>query len=360
MTSAQGRNVPRRDVILESAIAVSIVALVASALVFLSGGSPVDVLVRIVAGTWGTPYGLAQVLFKATPLLLSGLAAHVAFRAGLFNVGAEGQMTLGGLAAAIVGGTLASDTSAFVALPLSLCAAALAGALWVGIPALLRARFGTSEVITTILLNFVAMAFGNWIVAARFHVADTTHTPEIIAGARLGRLADLFEVFRGSPVNAALLIALVLLVVVAFVLKRTPLGRHVDALGRAPRVAETVGVPVASLTVGALLVSGAIAGLGGTSFVLGYKGYFETGFAAGGGYLGIAVALLAGTRTFAIVAGALLFATLSEGSLLINAIVPRELVDVLVGVTILAVVGLRARLRMIEARELAGRGAEGA
>lgn len=343
-----------KEIAVDAAIAVLVVLGVANVLVVVSGGHPLDIAWRILAGTWGTPYGIAQVLFKATPLLLSGLAALVGFRAGLFNVGAEGQITLGGLAAAVTGALLPPDLTAWIALPLCLLAAAAAGALWVSGPALLRVRFGASEVITTILLNFVAMAVANWVVSALMHVEDTTHTPPVVAGARLLRLTEWVPAFKGSPVNAALLVALVLIAVLAVLLGRTPFGRHVDTLGSAPKVAETVGIPVARLTFLALLLSGAVAGLGGTSFVLGYKGYFETGFVSGAGYLGIAIALLSGNRPWLLLPGALLFATLSEGSLLINAIVPKELVDVLVGVTILAVVGFRARMTRHEAALLSG------
>jgi ABC-type uncharacterized transport system permease subunit len=167
-------------------------------------------------------------------------------------------------------------------------------------------------------------------------VPDTLHTPEIGSGA-LPRISDYSSAFQGSAANATILLALVTAVAFGWFLFRTRRGFELRAVGLQPHAAEYAGVNVGSVTWRALAMSGAIAGIGGLNYVLGYKHYYEEGFATGAGFLGIAVALVGRSHPVGIVLAALLFATLSQGGLAVNALVPKQMVDVLQAVVILAV-----------------------
>jgi len=317
-------------------VALGLAAVLGDLLILSFGESPAAVWALLVKGTWGNAYGIGQVLYKATTLTCTGLAFAVAGRAGLFNVGAEGQLAAGGFGAAVVGLVLPAATPAVVAVPLCVGAAMLVGGATGAVPGALRARFGASEVIVTIMLNFIVLALLNWIVSAKLHLPETLRTPDIAAGT-VPRLADAFPMFRGSAVNFTLLLALGAAAVSWWYLFRTQRGYELRAVGLQPDAAEYGGVRVPRVWLVSLVVSGALAGLGGVNFVLGYKGYYEEGFAGGAGFLGIAVALVGRNHPFGILAAALLFATLSQGGLAVNAVVPKQLTDILTAAVILSV-----------------------
>lgn len=314
-----------------------LVALICGDLLILSyGQSPAEVYRLLLEGTWGNAYGFGQVLYKATTLIFTGLAVSYGLRAGLFNIGAESQLAAGGFAAALAGLALPVGTPLIFALVLCIIAAGAAGGAVGAVPGYLKTRFGAHEVIVTIMLNFIVLAFLNWVVAARLHVPETLHTPEIHAGA-LPRVSDAFPSFHGSAANLALIVALLVAGAVWFYLFRTSGGYALRAVGLQPDAAEYGGISVRRVWMKALTVSGLIAGLGGINYVLGYKHYYEDGFAGGSGFLGIAVALVGRNHPVGVVAAAFFFATLSQGGLAIHAFVPKQMMDVLQGVVILAV-----------------------
>jgi len=323
---------------LEEALLPPIVAILAAVvvgdlLILSFGQSPGAVYRLLLEGTWGNAYGFGQVLYKTTTLTCTGLAVALALRAGLFNIGAEGQLAAGGFMAAALGLLLPAGTPGVLAVPLCIVAAMAGGGAVGAVPGALKARFGAHEVIVTIMLNFITLALLNWIVAAKLHVPETLHTPEIHAG-NIPRLAGPFT---GSAANWALLLAVLAAVAVWWYLFRTRRGYELRAVGLQPDAAEYGGVRVGGVWSRAMAVSGALAGLGGVNFVLGYKGYYEDGFAGGAGFLGIAVALVGRNDPLGVVLAALFFATLSQGGLAINAVVPKQMVEVLQGVVILAV-----------------------
>jgi simple sugar transport system permease protein len=332
---------PRRweavvEAVLPPVVALLVALVVGDLLILSFGQSPAAVYRLLLEGTWGNPYGIGQVLYKATTLTFTGLAVAVGIRAGLFNIGAEGQLAAGGFAAAVVGLMVPAAMPAMLAAMLCTLGAAVGGGVVGAVPGVLRARFGAHEVITTIMLNFVVLALLGWIVSARLHVPESLHTPEIRSGA-VPRLSDIFPVFHGSAANLTLLLALLVAAGVGWYLFRTKRGYELRAVGLQPDAAEYGGVEVGSVRWRALTLSGALAGLGGVNFVLGYKHYYEDGFAAGSGFLGIAVALVGRNNPFGVVVAALLFATLSQGGLAVNALVPKQMVEVLQAVVILAV-----------------------
>ncbi|HEY0931010.1 MAG TPA: ABC transporter permease [Gemmatimonas sp.] len=324
------------EAVLPPIVALCIAAVVGDLLILTFGEAPAAVFSLLVKGTWGNAYGIGQVLYKTTTLTCTGLAFALAARAGLFNVGAEGQLAAGGFGAAVVGLLLPSGVPGIIAVPICVLAAMLTGAGVGAVPGALRARFGASEVIVTIMLNFIVLALLNWLVSAKLHVPETLHTPEIGSGM-VPRLADAFAMFRGSAANFTLLFAVLAAAAAWWYLFHTRSGYELRAVGLQPDAAEYGGVRVPRVLLVTMALSGALAGLGGVNFVLGYKGYYEDGFAGGAGFLGIAVALVGRNHPIGILASALLFATLSQGGLAVNAIVPKQLTDILTAVVILAV-----------------------
>jgi simple sugar transport system permease protein len=348
------------EAVLPPLVALALAAVVGDLLILVFGQSPGAVYRLLLEGTWGNAYGFGQVLYKATTLAFTGLAFAAAARAGLFNVGAEGQLAAGGFAAAVAGLALPAGTPALVAAPVCVAAAALGGGLAGLLPGWLRARFGASEVIVTIMLNFVVLALLNYVVSAHLHVPETLHTPDVRAGT-LPRLGDLLPAFAGSAANSVIALALVAAAAVWYYLFRTRAGYELRAVGLQPDAAEYAGVRTGGVWTRAMVLSGALAGVGGVNYVLGYKGYYEEGFATGSGFLGIAVALVGRNHPAGVLVAALLFATLSQGGLAVNAVVPKQMVDVLQAVVILAVVAavpeVRRLLRTAGGRALGGRAA---
>jgi simple sugar transport system permease protein len=322
--------------VLPPLVALAIAAVVGDILIIIFGQSPGDVYRQLLEGTWGNAYGFGQVIYKATTLTFTGLAVALGIRAGLFNIGAESQLASGGFLAALMGLAMPAGTPAVIAIVVCLVAAAIGGGAVGAVPGMLKARFGASEVIVTIMLNFIVLALLNYIVAAHVHVAETLHTPEIHAGA-MPRLAAIASVFSGSAANTTFLFALAAAVVVGWYLFRTRPGYELRAVGLQPDAAEYGGVRVGRVWARTMMLSGMLAGLGGLNYVLGYKHYYEEGFGTGSGFLGIAVALVGRNHPVGVVIAALLFATLSQGGLAVNALVPKQMVDVLTAVVIIAV-----------------------
>ena len=331
------RRVALEEAVLPPLVALMLAAVVGDLLILAFGQAPGAVYRLLLDGTWGNAYGFGQVLYKATTLTCTGLAFAIGARAGLFNIGAESQLAAGGFAAAAVGLLLPVGLPGLVAVPLLVLAALAGGGVVGAVPGALKARFGASEVIVTIMLNFIVLALLNYVVAAHLHVPETLHTPEIGAGL-VPRFAAVSDRFRGSAANFTLPIVVAAAVGLWWWLFRTRRGYELRAAGLQPEAAEYGGVSVGGVWTRAMALSGALAGLGGINYVLGYKGYYEEGFATGSGFLGIAVALVGRNHPLGVPLAALLFATLSQGGLAVNALVPKQMVDVLQAVVILAVV----------------------
>ena len=334
--ASASRRAAFEEAILPAIVALLVAAIVGDILILSFGQNPGTVYRLLLEGTWGNAYGLGQVLYKATTLTMTGLAVAVGLRAGLFNIGAESQLAAGGFAAAMVGLILPSGLPALLTLPVYLVAAAIGGGIVGGVPGVLKAKFGAHEVITTIMLNFVVLALLNYFVAAHLRVADSLHTAEIHAGS-LPPLAALITAFHGSAANVVILVAILAAIVTAWFLFRTRRGFELRATGLQPLAAEYGGVDVRGVWWRAMALSGALAGMGGLNFVLGYKHYYEDAFASGAGFLGIAVAIVGRNHPLGVVLAALVFATMSQGGLAVNAVVPKQIVDVLQAVVIIAV-----------------------
>ena len=324
---------------LQSVVAVLgplLLAFVGAALVLaLAGHDPLEVYELLIVESFGGTRRIAATLAAATPLMLTGLATAVAFRAGVFNVGVEGCLYVGGLAAAYVGFTF-TDLPAPVLLPLALLAGVVVGSLWMVVPGVLKARLSVDEVVTTLMLNFIAVSLTAYLVNGPLLAPGSANsaTPMVAAAARLPRLMP------PSTLNAGFVIAIVLLVLYWLWGNRTALGFETRLAGLNARFATAAGIDVPGLVIKMMILSGAIGGLAGAVHALGNVGRFVSGFSPGYGFTGIAVALLGRGSAVGILLAAILFGALSASGATIQLFsdVPIEIVNILQGmVMILAV-----------------------
>jgi ABC-type uncharacterized transport system permease subunit len=328
------------------ALAALVVAttLLATALLLALGGYDVGrALAALWTGSVGSWYALTSAtLVRAVPLMLSGCGVAIAFRAGVFNIGAEGQLLVGATAATAVALTLPSFGIA--ALLLALVLGAAGGAGWAGIAASLRARFGVLEVISTIMLNFVALYAVSYLV--RGPLQESTHaypqTSAITAAVRLGQIPG------AGRLHVGLLLALALVATVGWMMRHTAAGFRLLVVGESPSAAASAGgIDVGQVTSQAFLISGALAGLAGAVEVLGVTYALYENISPGYGFTAIAVALLAGLDPWRVVLSAVLFAGLEAGAgaMQRDAGVPSTLVSIVEALLILAAVGAQALQR---------------
>jgi len=322
--------------ILLTAAAVAALVLLTAALL-MAGGFPVgNALLALWSGSVGSWYALTSAtLVRAIPLMLTGGAVAIAFRAGVFNIGAEGQLVIGATAATAV--ALAVPSGGIVTTVGALTAGAVAGGTWAGIAALLRARFGVLEVISTIMLNFIALHAVSYLV--RGPLQEPTHiypqTSTVAESIQLARIPG------AGRLHVGLLLALGLLAAAGWMFRHTAAGFRLLAVGEAPNAAESAGlIDVRRTTIRAFLCSGAVAGLAGAVEVLGVTYALYENISPGYGYTAIAVALLAGLDPWRVVLSATLFAGLEAGAgaMQRDANVPSTLVSVIEALLILAVV----------------------
>jgi simple sugar transport system permease protein len=303
----------------------------------LAGENPLTVLIVLLKGAFGSPYDFGMTLFYATPLILTGLAVAVPFRAGLFNVGAEGQLTVGAMATAVTALAVGSLPPALGA-TLATLAGVLAGALWGAIPGWLRAYRGGHEVISTIMLNFVAAGLTSWVTLYLVPSLDSQNPESArIEGALLLAKAPGFG---GAPVTVALPLALGAAVLVWAFQRYTVRGYEMTAAGLSPDAASASGIDGRALQASAMALAGALAGLVGLAEVLGSAGRFRIGFSPDYGFVGIPVALLARAHPLGVVAAALLFGALQKGTAdldLETSFVTRDLALIIQALVVLAV-----------------------
>lgn len=308
MRVARVAGVPLLSVVLAMAIGSVIIAAV--------NRDPLLAFAALLQGAFGGPQQIGETIMRATPLIFTGLAVAFGFRANLFNIGANGQLVLGSLAAAWLGLVLAG-WPAIVAVPAVLLFSALAGAAWAFIPALLKARTGAHEVITTMMFSWIGLYFTSWIVSGP--LADKggiPQTPPLPSNVWLPSLDTFIPGIPPVRAHVGFIVAVALAFVVWWVLKRTTLGYEVRAVGFNPSAAQNGGVSIGLTTVWALCISGMLAGLAGASEVLGvqHRMFDEVSAGSGFGFTGIAVALLAKNHPIAVIFAAILFGALSAGA----------------------------------------------
>ncbi len=305
-------------------------------LLIATGHEVIPALSALVRGAFGSYYAITSAtIVRMVPLALAGLAVSVAFRAGILNIGAEGQLLVGAAAATAISGTL-GGVPWFIGIPVMLGAGAIAGGAWAAIAGALRLRFGVLEVISTIMLNFVAQYLTGWLVRgplqepARVNPQSVTLAPEL-------QMPVLLE---GTRLHAGVLLVVVVAIAVWWWLRRTASGFRIRAVGTTPTAAASAGgIDVPRTMFGAFLVSGLLAGLAGSVEYTGITYALYENFSPGYGYTAIAVALLARLHPLGVVATALLFGALEAGANAMqrDAGVPNVVVSVVEALLILLV-----------------------
>lgn len=327
---------------LADALQPLLIALAVGAIVLaIAGHNPLDVYRLLFIESFGSAKRIASTFAAATPLIFTGLATAIAFRTGAFNVGVEGCVNVGGLAAAFVGFTFVS-LSGYVLLPMAILASMVSGALWMLIPALLKSRLDVDEVVTTLMLNFIAISLTAWLVNGPLLApgAANSATPMIDQAARLPKL------MRGSTLNAGFLIALGCIVLYWLWGKWAALGFETRIAGMNARFATATGLNVPGLVFRMMLLSGVIGGLAGGVHALGTVFRYVSGFSPGYGFVGIAVALLGRGNAWGMLLAAILFGALATSGATIQLFsnVPIEIVNVLQGTIMIFAVARLSRI----------------
>ena len=314
--------------------------LLVSALLVLWAGAPVGrTYAALLQGGFGSVFAWTETLTRATPLILTGLAATVAFKARLFNIGAEGQLYAGALAAVAVGGMHGGSGLAvapWLLFPLMMAAAALAGALVLLGPALMKSRLGVDEVVTTLLLNFVVLLGVSALLDGPMKDPLAMGWPQSVA---LQGELELGKLIPQTRLHTGLLWAVAAAGLLAALLRYTVPGFDIRALGANPRAAGFAGVPVTRTVVLVALLSGALAGLAGAIEVAGRTSYVTLDMSPGYGYSGIVIAMLAGLQPLGVlVAGVFVAGILVGADSMSRAIgVPNTIADVIVATSLIAV-----------------------
>jgi simple sugar transport system permease protein len=323
-------------------VAVLAAFIIGGIVVLLIGDSPIQTYRLLIGSAFSWPDGIGYTLFNATPLIFTGLAVAVAFRCGLLNIGAEGQLYIAAFATAWVGIKFAG-LSAWLLLPMCCVTAILAGAIWGGIPGLLKARFGSHEVINTIMLNFIAVALAGYFTQYHYKAPGDPimETVPIGPGAHIARLSRIIPGFpERIPANLAFVLAVLACIFVYVLLWKTKWGYEIRATGANPSAAEYGGISIRKQIILAMSISGGLAGMVGINEVLGYRYRYYDGFSANYGFVGIAVALLGRNHPVGVFLAAILFAILLRGGIFVDAYtihVSKDIVDMLQGIVIILV-----------------------
>ena len=278
----------------------------------VAGYNPFEAYAALAEGSFGSMDAIANTLAKATPLLFTGLAVAIAFRGGLFNIGAEGQLHLGALTAALAGIYL-QGLPGLIHVAIVMVLAGVAGALWSSIAGWMKVRWNAHEVIVTIMLNYIAISLTDYLVNYTFKAEGMVPRTEAIAAS-----AQLPQLLPHSQWTVGFLLALAAAGVAYWFLKHTVYGYEIRAVGSNAEAARTGGVSVGRRIVFAMLISGAFAGFAGAVEVMGVHHYFIKGISPGYGFDGIAVAVLAKNHPLGIILSAILFGALRSGSMLLD------------------------------------------
>mgnify|MGYP002713914870 CR=1 FL=1 len=327
-------------------LAVALAMLLAALPLALAGADVIEAYRRMAVASLGSPFALAETLTRATPLILTGLAAAIAFRARLWNIGAEGQLYLGAVAAVALGsGAIAAPPA--LLLPLVLLGGALAGAVFMLGPTWLKLRLGVDEVVTTLLLNFVALLFVGLLLEGPMQDPMSLGWPQ---SAPVQGDATLPRLVERTRLHGGLLVALVAALLVWLYLERTVWGFETRAVGSNDRAAAFAGMPVSRVLLRTGLISGALAGLAGACEVTGLKGYLTQDLSPGFGYSGIVVAMLAQLNPLGVVLAALFVAGVFVGAdgMSRTVGVPSYIADLVVALSLLTMLlaGLVVRYRV--------------
>lgn len=339
-------------------IGAIVLALLAGGIIIaLVGGDPVRSYLHIARASFGNLGVLSDTLVKATPLILVGLACSLAFRSRLWNIGAEGQFFLGafGASAVVLTSLLPAESSPWLSLPAMLLAGIGAGALWGFIPGFLKARFNVNEIITTLMMNYIAVAWNNFFIYAVWSEGGFQMSPMFPRNAWLPRLTDYAKqvpFLAGLTTHAGFLIALVVALLVWFIVYRSRWGYEIRLIGDNPQAARYAGLNIARNTILVMMFSGGLAGLAGASEISGVVHRLQGAISPGYGFTGIIIAWLAKLNPLAVILVSILFGALILAG---REIQPSGIPKLIQGVILVSLIAsdflLRYRIRFVFHRE---------
>ena len=289
--------------------------LVAALVIHLLGESPAESMKILIDSAVINPEGLAYTLFYASTFIFTGLAVSIAMKAGLFNIGAEGQMYFGGLGLTLAVLSFDATLSPWLLIPLAMLGSALFGALWAFLPGYLQAKRGSHVVVTTIMFNFIAASLMNFIIV-KYLIPEGEQNPasRVFAdSAALPTLNTWFPFFGDTPLNIGFPIAIIALVIYGVMVARSSWGYQLQATGLNQHAAHYAGVRISRMIIVAMLISGALAGLAAVNSVMGSTHYLSLNFPAGAGFVGIAIALMGRQHPVGIFLSSVLFGALIQG-----------------------------------------------
>jgi ABC-type uncharacterized transport system permease subunit len=337
-----------KDKIIFPLISVGVAFLIAIIVILFAGLNPFVALGSMLVGALGSKGAILNTLTKMTPLILTGLSVAFAFRAGLFNIGAEGQMTMGGIFSVLFG-IFAVGIPMYLAIPIALLIGALAGGVWGGIAGYLKAKTGAHEVVSTIMLNSIAVYIGSYLVTGPLQAPGTGQpkTPEILSAVKLP------DIITGSTISlsSGFVIAVLMAVVIYIIIDKTTIGYEIKGVGYNPYASEYAGISISKNIVLAMFVSGALAGMAGAIEAMSIHYRFLGALSSGKGFDGISVALLGQNSPIGVIFSAFLFAMLYAGGNNMQLMgIPKDIVVIIQGIIIFMVASDRLMKGIISFR----------
>ncbi|MDO5406504.1 MAG: ABC transporter permease [Eubacteriales bacterium] len=332
----------------EMACIVVISLVVAAGLVMLAGASPIGAFQMFLKGIFGNLNGFGEVFVKATPLILTGLGCSVAFRTGFFNIGAEGQFYMGALAAAWAALNL-TGVPGPVRIVVAILAGFLFGGIWALAAALMKAKLGISEIIVTIMLNYIAVNILG--IAVRTFLMDPAGS--IPQSAKLDASVTLTRFLKPTRIHTGIFLALAAVLLIWFIMEKTSIGYEIKVVGFNQRAAVCNGISVVKNIIISAALSGGLAGIAGAVEVLGVQKKLLEGISGGCGYTAILITLLASNHPAGVLVTAILFAALSVGanSMQRQMGIPSAIVDFLIGMVVLLILSRELFRRKAGRRE---------
>ncbi|MBC3933035.1 ABC transporter permease [Undibacterium curvum] len=289
--------------------------LVAAGVIYLLGESPLESLGILLNAAVFNPEGLGYTLFYAATFIFTGLSVSIAMQAGLFNIGSEGQMYIGGLGLTLVVLALDASLPGWALIPLAMLGSAVFGAAWAFLPGYLQAKRGSHVVVTTIMFNFIAASLMNYVIVSFLIPAGEQNTASRVfaESAWLPKLNGILPILGETPLNISFILALLALVIYGLAVWRTTWGYQLRATGLNQHAAHYAGISISKTIIVTMMISGALAGLGAVNSVLGSTHYLNLNFPAGAGFIGIAIALMGRQHPLGILLSAILFGALIQG-----------------------------------------------
>lgn len=314
-----------------SVIALIFALFVGAIVIALNGNNPIAAYGALIEGSFSSIPHLASTLSIATPLIFTGLGVAVAFKAGVANIGAEGQLYMGGMAAALIG--IYVDAPSIIVIPLALLVAFIVGGLYGAVPAVLKVKTNTNEVVTTLMLNYIAILFTSYLVNYPFKVANAP----IGMTETINDAAKLPVLYPGTRFNIGFLLAILAAVLIALMFKHTSFGYEMRIQGESKVFGRYIGINTDKRIVQGMFIGGGLAGVGGAILVLGIQYKFVQSISPGYGFDGLTIALMAAFNAYAVIPISVLFGALRAGSISmeLNTGVPSELSNVIQALVIL-------------------------